>query len=99
HRHGALSFWDFAAAAPYVDVQMSPRRAGDDADLDYKDAIFISPHKFIGGPGTPGVLIARKDLLHNRVPSIPGGGTVTYVNANVHHYLADPEHREEGGAP
>lgn len=96
HLHGALSFWDFAAAAPYVGIEM---RSDQGNNLDYKDAIFISPHKFIGGPGTPGVLVVRKDLLHNRVPSIPGGGTVTYVNAQVHHYLLDPEHREEGGTP
>ena len=65
HRHGALSFWDFAAAAPYVDIEMSPagRADGGDAALDYKDAIVLSPHKFIGGPGTPGVLVARRELL------------------------------------
>ena len=96
HLHGALSFWDFAAAAPYVGIEM---RSDGRNNLDYKDAVFISPHKFIGGPGTPGVLVVRKDLLHNRVPSIPGGGTVTYVNAHIHHYLQDPEHREEGGTP
>ncbi len=95
HRHGALSFWDFAAAAPYVGIDMGSPTSGD----DYMDAIFISPHKFIGGPGTPGVLVARKDLLHNRVPSVPGGGTVAYVNAGRHRYLSDPEHREEGGTP
>ncbi len=96
HRHGALSFWDFAAAAPYVSIEMrSPATNGD----DYKDAVFISPHKFIGGPGTPGVLVARRDLLHNKVPSVPGGGTVAYVNPEEHRYLADPEHREEGGTP
>jgi selenocysteine lyase/cysteine desulfurase len=96
HRYGALSFWDFAAAAPYVSMAMrSPRVDGE----DYKDAIFISPHKFIGGPGTPGVLIVRKDLLHNRVPAVPGGGTVAYVNPDNHQYLTDPEHREEGGTP
>jgi selenocysteine lyase/cysteine desulfurase len=96
HKYGALSFWDFAAAAPYVGIDM---RSNSDDNLDYKDAIFLSPHKFIGGPGTPGVLVVRKDLLHNRVPSVPGGGTVTYVNAFVHRYLTDPEHREEGGTP
>jgi len=96
HSHQALSFWDFAAAAPYVAIEMrSPSTDGD----DYKDAVFLSPHKFIGGPGTPGVLVARLDLLHNRVPSVPGGGTVSYVNPDHHHYLADPEHREEGGTP
>jgi selenocysteine lyase/cysteine desulfurase len=99
HRHGALSFWDFAAAAPYVAVDMEPHRAGPDADLDYKDAVFISPHKFIGGPGTPGVLVARRELFRNRVPSVPGGGTVAYVNPTEHMYLTDIEHREEGGTP
>jgi selenocysteine lyase/cysteine desulfurase len=99
HRHGALSFWDFAAAAPYVEVEMSPRRPGHESDRDTKDAIFLSPHKFIGGPGTPGVLIARRELFRNRVPSMPGGGTVAYVNPLEHRYLADVEHREEGGTP
>ncbi len=96
HANGALSFWDCAAAAPYVAIEMrSPDVNGD----DYKDAVFISPHKFIGGPGTPGVLVVRTDLLRNRVPSVPGGGTVAYVNPLDHRYLADPEHREEGGTP
>ncbi|MDL2334781.1 MAG: aminotransferase class V-fold PLP-dependent enzyme [Chloroflexota bacterium] len=97
HRHGALSFWDFAAAAPYVEVEMSPLRDGD--ALDYKDAIFLSPHKLIGGPGTPGVLLIRRELLKNRVPAVVGGGTVAYVNSNTHVYLKDQEHREEGGTP
>jgi len=99
HRFGALSFWDFAAAAPYVDVEMAPHRSGEDAELDFKDAIFLSPHKFIGGPGTPGVLVARRDLFHNTVPSVPGGGTVEYVNPLEHVYLRDIERREEGGTP
>ena len=102
HRHGALSVWDFAAAAPYVEIEMEPHRGGpepDDAALDYKDAIVLSPHKFIGGPGTPGVLVARRELFRNRVPATPGGGTVAYVNPIEHLYLADPEHREEGGTP
>ena len=99
HRFGALSFWDFAAAAPYVEIEMAPRRLGEDADLDYKDAIFLSPHKFIGGPGTPGVLVARRDLFHNTVPSVPGGGTVEYVNPLEHVYVRDVERREEGGTP
>jgi selenocysteine lyase/cysteine desulfurase len=88
HDHGAYSFWDFAAAAPYVDIRM----AG-------KDAIFLSPHKFIGGPGTPGVLVVRRELLRNRVPDVPGGGTVAYVNPLEHRYLDDPAQREEGGTP
>src|SRR5260370_24651828 len=65
----------------------------------YLDAVFISPHKFIGGPGTPGVLAARRELFRNRVPSVPGGGTVSYVTSTTHVYLADIEHREEGGTP
>ncbi len=99
HRHGALSFWDFAAAGPYVRIEMAPHRPGPDAELDYKDAIFLSPHKFIGGPGTPGVLVARRELFRNRVPGAPGGGTVAYVNPLEHVYLSDPERREEGGTP
>jgi selenocysteine lyase/cysteine desulfurase len=97
HEYGALAFWDFAAAAPYVDIEMNPRCTEHPAA--YKDAIFLSPHKFIGGPGTPGVLIARRDLLTNSVPDIVGGGTVAYVNPSEHRYLDDPIHREEGGTP
>jgi len=97
HRHDALSFWDFAAAGPYIDIEMNPREAGR-ADT-YFDAVFISPHKFIGGPGTPGVLVAKRKLFQNRVPCVPGGGTVRYVNPEEHRYLEDPEHREEGGTP
>jgi selenocysteine lyase/cysteine desulfurase len=99
HRYGGLSFWDFGAAAPYVAIELSPQRPGPDANLDYKDAVFISPHKFIGGPGTPGILAGRRELFRNRVPTTPGGGTVAYVNPIEHVYLADPEHREEGGTP
>jgi selenocysteine lyase/cysteine desulfurase len=99
HRHGALSFWDFAAAGPYVRVEMNLEGDGPDGHLAYKDAVFISPHKFIGGPGTPGLLIAKRKLFTNRVPAVPGGGTVAYVNPTEHRYLDDPEHREEGGTP
>lgn len=97
HEHGALALWDYAAAAPYVDIDMNPR--GAESPLAYKDAVFLSPHKFIGGPGTPGVLIARRELLANSVPDTVGGGTVAYVNPEEHRYLADPVHREEGGTP
>jgi selenocysteine lyase/cysteine desulfurase len=97
HQHGALSFWDFAAAAPYVDIQMYD--STDRESLAYKDAIFLSPHKFIGGPSTPGVLVVRRELLRNRVPDVPGGGTVAYVNPTEHRYLTDPAQREEGGTP
>jgi selenocysteine lyase/cysteine desulfurase len=96
HRHGALAFWDFAAAGPYVQIDMGPSAPGGD---DHKDAVFLSPHKFIGGPGTPGVLVVKKRLLTNRVPTVPGGGTVAYVGPDEHRYLVDPVHREEGGTP
>lgn len=95
HDRGALAFWDFAAAAPYTPIGMSPA----EEEGDYKDALFLSPHKFIGGPGTPGVLVIRRALLTNEVPAVPGGGTVEYVSPDDHRYLDDPEHREEGGTP
>src|SRR5664279_2414313 len=81
------------------DGQSPATTADPDAHLAYKDAIFLSPHKFIGGPGTPGVLVARRELFRNRVPTLPGGGTVAYVNPTEHRYLTDIEHREEGGTP
>ena len=96
HAHGALSFWDYAAAGPYVALQM---RAANGAPGSYKDAMFLSPHKFVGGPGTPGVLVVRAALLRNRVPDVVGGGTVEYVNPTNQRYLADPVAREEGGTP
>ncbi len=95
HDHGALAFWDFAAAGPYVDIEMQP----DSNEETAKDAIFLSPHKFIGGPGTPGVLVIRRDLLTNRVPDVVGGGTVSYVNAEDHKYVDDLVRREEAGTP
>ncbi len=97
HEHDALAFWDYAACGPYVDIDMQPRCS--DHPLSYKDAVFLSPHKFIGGPGTPGVLLVRRDLVSNSVPDTVGGGTVAYVNPEEHRYLSDPEHREEGGTP
>jgi selenocysteine lyase/cysteine desulfurase len=97
HRKGALAFWDFAAAAPYVEIDMNPHC--EHHPLAYKDAVFLSPHKLIGGPGTPGVLAVRRDLLTNSVPDVVGGGTVAYVNPSEHVYLDDPVAREEGGTP
>ena len=98
HSHGALSFWDFAAAGPYVDIDMYDR-SGRHQNA-HKDAVFLSPHKFVGGPGAAGVLVVRRELLRNPVPTTPGGGTVDYVNAaGEHDYIVDPAHREEGGTP
>jgi selenocysteine lyase/cysteine desulfurase len=93
HAGGALAFWDYAAAAPYVRIEMNPDPESA------MDAVFISPHKFVGGPGTPGVLVAKRALLTNRVPTVPGGGTVSYVSDTDHSFVTDPAHREEGGTP
>ncbi|HYZ82344.1 MAG TPA: aminotransferase class V-fold PLP-dependent enzyme [Solirubrobacteraceae bacterium] len=99
HRHGALSFFDYAAAGPYLPIEMNPAPGIPDGELAYKDAVFISPHKFVGGPGTPGVLIAKRALLDHPVPVVPGGGTVSYVTPTAHAYHPEPEVREEGGTP
>jgi selenocysteine lyase/cysteine desulfurase len=95
HAHGALAFWDYAAAGPYVEICMNDAETPD----AHKDAVFISPHKFIGGPQTPGVLVVKRALVANSVPACPGGGTVAYVNEQEHRYLTDPVLREEGGTP
>ncbi|MEU5261950.1 aminotransferase class V-fold PLP-dependent enzyme [Amycolatopsis sp. NPDC021455] len=96
HRHGALSFWDYAAAGPYVPIRMAESAPGRG---DHKDALFLSPHKFVGGPQTPGVLVVRRELVANRVPTVPGGGTVAFVGPHTHRYLDEPVAREEGGTP
>ena len=96
HRYGALSVWDYATAAPHVPIRMTATRPGSG---DHKDAVFLSPHKFPGGPQTPGVLIVRRDLVTSRVPAEPGGGTVAFVGPHGHNYLDDPLAREEGGTP
>lgn len=90
-KHGALAFWDYAAAAPYVGIDMQVGGA--------LDAVFISPHKLVGGPGTPGILVVKKHLVKNSVPAVVGGGTVLYVTPEDHRYLDDLERREEGGTP
>ena len=98
HRHGALAFFDYATAGPYVQIDMNPVVLGED-DVK-KDAVFISPHKFIGGPGSCGILIAKKKLFStNRTPYRPGGGTVFFVTPNEHRYLSNRVEREEGGTP
>jgi selenocysteine lyase/cysteine desulfurase len=81
HRAGGLAFFDYATAAPYVKMDMNPVVKGEDAPYVYKDAIFISGHKFIGGPGCPGVLVAKLHVLppENYAPTAAGGGTVFFV--------------------
>jgi selenocysteine lyase/cysteine desulfurase len=99
HRHGALACWDYAAAGPYLPIHMNAHPDRNDGHLAYKDAVFLSPHKFPGGPGTPGVLVAKRALFANRVPTTPGGGTIVFVGPASQHYHAAPEIREEGGTP
>ncbi|XP_067663197.1 uncharacterized protein [Haliotis asinina] len=99
HKHGALAFWDYATAAPYVRIDMNPVVPGSDQPFVYKDAVFISPHKFVGGAATPGVLVAKKSLFRNVVPEGGGGGSIFYVRRDSHRYLQEPEMREEGGTP
>ncbi len=93
HKYGAMACFDFAASAPYEPIDMNPE--GGEA----LDAIYISVHKFLGGPGTPGLLVVKKKWAQNKTPVIPGGGTVSYVSPCAQAYLADIEHREEGGTP
>jgi selenocysteine lyase/cysteine desulfurase len=99
HRHGALACFDYAAAGPYLPIDMNPSPDRPGGELAYKDAVFLWPHKFVGGPGTPGVLVAKRALFANQVPGVPGGGTVLYVSPSRHTYSPDPEVREEGGTP
>ncbi len=95
HQHGGLCFVDFACSAPYININMHPDEEGA-----YLDAIYFSPHKFLGGPGTSGVLIFNKKIYHNIIPDQPGGGTVVYTNPwKFHEYITDIEHREDGGTP
>jgi len=95
HEHGGFCFVDFAASAPYVNINMHP---GD--PLEKLDAVFFSPHKFIGGPGTSGVLIFDSKLYQKNVPDHPGGGTVDWTNPwGKHKYISNIEAREDGGTP
>lgn len=95
HQNGGFCFVDFACAAPYVDINMHPE--DPEAKLD---AIYFSPHKFLGGPGTPGVLVFDSKLYHNKVPDLPGGGTVDWTNPwGQHKFVENIELREDGGTP
>lgn len=95
HQNNGLCFVDFACSAPYVKINMHPEN-----EDEYLDAITFSPHKFLGGPGTSGVLIFNKKLYKNLVPDNPGGGTVSYTNPwGDHDYIDDIETREDGGTP
>jgi selenocysteine lyase/cysteine desulfurase len=95
HEYGGLCFVDFSCSAPYIDINMHPEEKGA-----HLDAIYFSPHKFLGGPGTSGVLIFNKKIYKNKIPDQPGGGTVVYTNPwKVHEYITNIEQREDGGTP
>ena len=95
HEYGGLCFIDYAASAPYDDINMHP---GD--PMGKLDAIFFSPHKFLGGPGSSGVLIFDSSMYHCDVPDNPGGGTVDWTNPwGSYKYVDDIESREDGGTP
>lgn len=99
HRHDALAFFDYAASAPYVEIDMNPPHGGDTSQR-YLDAIFVSPHKFLGGPTSSGLLIFNKRCYHPELPpSIAGGGTVDYVGPDDHDFMHDIEAREKAGTP
>ena len=95
HQNNGLCFVDFACSGPYVPINMHPQDSES-----YLDAIFFSPHKFLGGPGTSGVLIFNKNLYKNSIPDCPGGGTVSWTNPwGEHKYIDNIEDREDGGTP
>ncbi|MFZ4544003.1 MAG: aminotransferase class V-fold PLP-dependent enzyme [Saprospiraceae bacterium] len=95
HKAGGYCFVDFACSAPYIDINMHPSNP-----LQYLDAIYFSPHKFLGGPGSSGIIVFNKKLYNNRVPDTPGGGTVEWTNPwRGRSYISDIEQREDGGTP
>ncbi len=94
HANNAVCFVDYACSAPYVKIDMHPN------DTEYLDAVTFSPHKFLGGPGSSGILVFNKKLYNKSVPDIPGGGTVTFTDPWGNHlYKKDIEEREDGGTP
>lgn len=94
HQHNGLIFFDFAASGPYVEINMNYN------EESYFDAIFLSPHKFIGGPGSSGILVLNKHLYSTIYsPTVAGGGTVDYVSPYVYLFLEDAESREKAGTP
>jgi selenocysteine lyase/cysteine desulfurase len=98
HAYGAIACFDFAACAPYVEIDMNPPASGDeDPSID---AIFVSPHKFLGGPGSSGVLVFNKRIYHRELPpSFSAGGTVDYVGPDEQDFIPRIEEREKAGTP
>lgn len=94
HKHRAIACFDFAACAPYVEINMNKDKES------YFDAIFFSPHKFLGGPGTSGVLIFNEDIYPQKLPpTVSAGGTVDYVSPSREEFIKDIETREKAGTP
>ncbi|GMR12161.1 MAG: aminotransferase class V-fold PLP-dependent enzyme [Gemmatimonadota bacterium] len=99
HHHGALACFDYAASAPYVEIDMNPEPGAEGGDPSL-DAIFISAHKFLGGPGSSGILVFNERVYHHDLaPSVGAGGTVAYVSRESHDFLDDIEAREKAGTP
>ncbi|WP_456276846.1 aminotransferase class V-fold PLP-dependent enzyme [Bacillus sp. AK128] len=95
HKHGGVCFLDFAASAPYIKIDLQP-----DDPKQKPDAIYFSPHKFLGGPSSTGVVVFSKDLYENMIPDQPGGGTVNWTNPwGGKSYIENIEGREDGGTP
>ncbi len=94
HRYGGIACFDFAASAPYVKIDMNRDEKA------YFDAIYVSPHKFLGGPGSTGLLVVNRQLYRDDLPpTCAAGGTVDYVNQTIQDYSKDPETRERAGTP
>ncbi|MBT8063768.1 MAG: aminotransferase class V-fold PLP-dependent enzyme, partial [Gammaproteobacteria bacterium] len=99
HAHDAMACFDYAASAPYVEIDMNPPQGKYAGDASV-DAVFISPHKFLGGPGASGVLVFNKRIYHSDLPpSVSAGGTVDYVGPTSQDFIADIEEREKAGTP
>lgn len=99
HRHGAIACFDYAASAPYVTIDMNPPPGAYAGDASL-DAVFISPHKFLGGPGSTGVLVFNERLYHSELPpTVAAGGTVDYVGPTSQDFIRDIEEREKAGTP
>jgi selenocysteine lyase/cysteine desulfurase len=99
HRHGAFACFDFAASGPYVEIDMNPPAGAEGGDPSL-DAVYLSPHKFLGGPGSSGVLVFNERLYHPELPpSVGGGGTVDYVSPVDQDFIRDIEEREKAGTP
>jgi selenocysteine lyase/cysteine desulfurase len=108
HKNGALALFDYAAVAPYVNINMNgisynggsfPTVDIKDQGLAYKDAVYFSPHKLVGGIGSSGILIAKKNILFSKTPVRPGGGIVLFVNELDTDYIPNVEELEESGTP